>query len=75
MSSLMIDLIVCGLAYVIIVYLITVITKNSLNKKKGGDNDEGGIRNFPSPKIDLPPGVVWPSDAPKRPVKPEPVEA
>lgn len=75
MNSLMIDLIVCGLAYVITVYFITAVTKNSNNKRKDGDNDEGGLKNFTSPKIDLPPGVVWPSDAPKRPVNPEPVEA
>lgn len=75
MNSLMIDLIVCGLAYVIMVYFIAIFTKRSLNKKRGDDNDEGGLRNFTPPKIDLPPGVVWPVNAPKRPVKPEPVEA
>lgn len=36
--------------------------------KRKGDNDEGdGGLSFPrEPQIDLPPGVIWPSDAPKK---------
>ena len=74
MNSLVIDLIVCGLAYVIMVYFISTITKNVLNKGKGGNDGEGGIKNSNPPKIDLPPGVIWSSDAPKKSVKPEPIE-
>ena len=74
MNSLVIDLIVCGLAYVIMVYFISIITKNKMYKGKGSDDGEGGIKNSNPPKIDLPPGVIWPSDAPKKPVKHTPIE-
>jgi len=74
MNSLLIDLIVCGLAYVITVYFIATMTKNSLNKGKGGDEGDGGIEKITPPKIDLPPGVIWPSEAPKKSNRPEPME-
>lgn len=63
MNSLVIDLIVCGLAYVIVVYFIATMTKNSLNRGKNDDEGDGGIENFNPPKIDLPPGVIWPTDS------------
>ena len=71
MNSLVIDLIVCGLAYVIIVYFIATMTKSVLKKGKNNDEGDGGIENFTPPKIDLPPGVIWPSDSPKEKSKPE----
>lgn len=75
MNSLLIDLIVCGVAYVIVVYFLAIMTKNSLNKGKGSDDGDGGIENVTPPKIDLPPGVIWPSDVPKKSNRPKPVEA
>ncbi|MCE7057887.1 hypothetical protein LZF95_24600 [Algoriphagus sp. AGSA1] len=66
MSSLVIDLILCGLAYVILIYVMATMTKNSM--KKGGNNEDegdGGVEDYTPPKIDLPPGVEWPSDSPK----------
>lgn len=74
MNSLVIDLIVCGLAYVISVYFLATLTKNSLNKGKRSDDGDGGIENLTPPKIDLPPGVIWPTDTPKKSKTPEPVE-
>ena len=74
MNSLLIDLVVCGLAYVITVYFIATMTKNTLNKGKSGDDGDGGVEKNTPPKIDLPPGVIWPSEAPKRSKRPEPVE-
>lgn len=74
MSSLVIDLILCGLAYVILIYVMATMTKNSL--RKGGrseDDGDGGVEDYTPPKIDLPPGVQWPSDSPKSRI-PEPVE-
>ena len=74
MSSLIIDLILCGLAYVILIYVMATMTKNSL--KKGGsseDDGDGGVEDFTPPKIDLPSGVQWPTDSPKTRL-PEPVE-
>jgi hypothetical protein len=74
MSSLVIDLIVCGLAYVIMVYFITIMTKNTLKNRKDGDDEDGGIKKTTPPKIDLPPGVIWHSDAPKKFMRPKPVK-
>ncbi|SFU10656.1 hypothetical protein SAMN04489724_4029 [Algoriphagus locisalis] len=74
MSSLVIDLVLFGLAYVILIYLMATMTKNSIKKKGSGEDDgDGGIEDFTPPKIDLPPGVQWPSDSPKS-RRPEPVE-
>lgn len=75
MNSLVIDLIVCGLAYVIVVYFIATMTKNALRKGRNNDDGDGGIENFTPPKIDLPPGVIWPSDSPVHSKSPEMVES
>lgn len=74
MSSLMINLFLAGFAYVIIIYFVAMMTKNSLrNGRNGSDDGDGGVENFKPPKIDLPPGVIWPKDSPKK-TKPDPVE-
>ena len=74
MSSLVIDLMLCGLAYVILIYVMATMTNNSLKKGRRRDDDgDGGIEDFTPPKIDLPPGVQWPSDSPKSRI-PEPVD-
>ncbi|WP_339875760.1 hypothetical protein [uncultured Algoriphagus sp.] len=74
MSSLVVDLILCGLAYVILIYVMATITKKSLRKGDSSEDDgDGGVEDLTPPKIDLPPGVLWPSDSPKSRV-PEPVE-
>lgn len=75
MNSLVIDLFLCGVAYVILIYFVATMTKNSLRKgNRRGDEGDGGVENFTPPKIDLPPGVIWPKDAPKRSKSPEPVD-
>lgn len=75
MSSLVIDLILCGVAYVILIYFVATLTKNSFRRgNSSGDEGDGGIENFSPPKIDLPPGVIWPSDMPKTTKWPDPVE-
>lgn len=75
MSSLVIDLILCGVAYVILIYFVATLTKNSLRRGNGrGEDGDGGIENLSPPKIDLPPGVIWPSDVPKTNKRPDPVE-
>ncbi len=74
MSSLVIDLVLCGLAYVILIYFVATLTRNSLKKRdSNGDDGDGGVENLTPPKIDLPPGVIWPSDVPRR-SRPEPIE-
>mgnify|MGYP000754833643 CR=1 FL=1 len=75
MSSLVIDLFLLGIAYIILIYFVATMTKNTLRRKNdSGDDGDGGIEVTSPPKIDLPPGVIWPSDSPTRKPKPEPVE-
>jgi hypothetical protein len=74
MNSLVIDLFMCGVAYVILIYFVATMTKNSLRRGSNNDDGDGGVENFTPPKIDLPPGVIWPSDAPKKSKSPDPVE-
>ncbi|MFD2035872.1 hypothetical protein ACFSKL_13800 [Belliella marina] len=64
MSSLVVDLIVLGLTYVVLIYIVAILTKARLNRQKNDSQDdgEGGVENYTPPKIDLPPGIVWPSD-------------
>ncbi|WP_268033567.1 hypothetical protein [Algoriphagus sp. PAP.12] len=74
MSSLMINLFLAGFAYIILIYFVAAMTKNSLKKGRGSNDDgDGGVENLSPPKIDLPPGVIWPSDSPRK-RKPEPVD-
>lgn len=74
MSSLVIDLVLCGLAYVVLIYFVATLTRNSLKKRdSNGDDGDGGVENLTPPKIDLPPGVIWPSDVPQG-ARPEPVD-
>jgi hypothetical protein len=75
MNSLVVDLILCGLAYVILIYFVATMTKTSIRRGNNRNDDgDGGIDNIVPPKIDLPPGVVWPADAPIKIKFPEPVE-
>lgn len=75
MSSLVIDLVLCGLAYVIMIFVMASMTKKSIKRRgNSGEDDDGGIEIYTPPKIDLPPGVIWPSDSPKSPRIPEPVD-
>jgi hypothetical protein len=73
MDSLMIDLILCGLVYVILIYFIVTISKNLRVGDK--NQDEGGLEIQTPPKIDLPPGVIWPAgELPKVKPSPEKIE-
>lgn len=66
MDSLLIDLTLSGLAYVILIYMIITISKNKFSKGKGSEDDEdGGIKVEIPPTIDLPPGILWFDDSPK----------
>jgi hypothetical protein len=66
MSSLVVDLILLSLTYVVLIYFVATLTKARHFKRRNGGDDEGdgGIENYTEPKIDLPPGVVWPSGSP-----------
>lgn len=75
MSSVVIDLLLLGIAYVIMIYFVATMSKNSLRRKNdSGDDGDGGIETNTPPKIDLPPGVIWPTDGPRKDKRPEPVE-
>ena len=75
MSSLVVDLILVGLAYVVLIYFIATLTRNKLSRNKDSNDDgDGGVEDFTPPKIDLPPGVIWPSDAPSKKTPRKPVE-
>ena len=44
MSSLIIDLILCGVAYVILIYFVATLTKNSLRRgDSSGDDGDGQV--------------------------------
>jgi hypothetical protein len=67
MNSLFIDLILCAIAYVILIYFIaTMVKARSQKGKDNNDDGDGGIENLTPPTIDLPPGIIWPKDAPKK---------
>lgn len=75
MSSLVIDLLLLGVAYIIMIYFVATMSRNSLRKKNDSSDDgDGGIESNTPPKIDLPPGVIWPTDSPIKKNSPEPVE-
>lgn len=68
MHGYMIDLFLCGVAYIIMVYFMVVLLRNRKRDfGKGNDDDDGGITTSRPPKIDLPPGITWPDGS--RPVK------
>jgi len=63
MNSLYFDLVLSGLTYVILTYLSFMLMKK--RKSRIDNDDDGGIGLVSgTPKIDLPPGVVW-SDSPR----------
>ncbi|OEK06980.1 hypothetical protein [Roseivirga misakiensis] len=60
MDTFFYDILWSGITYVILTYLAFRLMK-SKGTKRG--NDEGGDQEmYTPPKIDLPPGVVWPKD-------------
>lgn len=53
------DFLWSGLTYVILTYLAFRLMRGRKPRNDGDDGDQGVTR---TPKIDLPPGVVWPRD-------------
>ena len=75
MSSLIVDLVLCGVAYVVLIYFVGTMTKSNLGRNSDSSDDgDGGVEDFTPPKIDLPPGVIWPTDSPTKKVPREPLE-
>jgi hypothetical protein len=61
MTTYFVDMVLCGVVYLILVYfMFLLMRKRGSNRKGGSDDGDGGFKLPNSPKIDLPPGVVWP---------------
>jgi hypothetical protein len=64
MSPTLIDLLLCGLAYVVISYFLGIWTKYRPKRTSNSDDSEGGKFDARSPVLDLPPGITWPEEEP-----------
>jgi len=64
MNSLVIDLILCGVAYVVLIYFVATLTRSKIkrNRKNNDEDGDGGVEDNTPPVIDLPPGIVWPTE-------------
>jgi hypothetical protein len=62
MSATLIDLLLCGLAYVVISYFLGVWSKSRLKRTSNSDDSEGGDFDSRPPVLDLPPGISWPEE-------------
>ena len=65
MSPSLLQLLLCGLAYVLLSYLIGRWCKPVSAGLPRGDDEDGGKAEDTPPKLDLPPGVSWPTDSEK----------
>jgi hypothetical protein len=63
-----IDIIFCGIAYIILIFFVIkrYHTRN-IGLDDDNDDDDGGIEVFNSPKLDLPPGVCLPQGPVRNP--------
>ena len=68
MSNLYVDIILCGLVYCILLWIIIWRRRSNNNPGNGGDDDDGGIPVSKLPDLDLPPGVTLPSGSPSKKV-------
>ena len=64
MSPTLIDLLLCGLAYVVISYFLGVWSKFRPKRTSNSDDSAGGEFEQQPPVLDLPPGVTWPEEEP-----------
>ena len=62
MSPTLIDLLLCGLAYVVISYFLGVWSKSNQAPTSNSDDSEGGKFDSSPPVLDLPPGISWPDE-------------
>lgn len=63
----MVDIILCGVAYVVMVYFMVLLMKKKNEPIKGDDDDDGGINISALPDLDdLPPGITLPGGGPAR---------
>lgn len=64
MNGYLIDMILCGMAYVVIVYFMMKLVRPSGGEFPKDDNEDGGISWDRLPDLDLPPGVTLPDGDP-----------
>ena len=62
MSPTLIDLLLCGLAYLVISYFLGVWTKPRPAQSWNSDDSDGEKFEQQPPVLDLPPGVSWPQE-------------
>jgi hypothetical protein len=60
-----IDMILCGITYLFLVYFMFTLIKKRRKGFDGDDDDDGGLPVSTPPEIDLPPGVCMPDGSPK----------
>ena len=65
MSGYVFDMILCGIAYLFLVYFMFTLIKKRRKGYDGEDDDDGGLPVTGPPEIDLPPGVCLPDGSPK----------
>lgn len=64
MSFQLFDMILSGIAYVIMVYFIMRMLRHRNRRTGGDDESDGGVPNQLLPDLDLPPGVTLPDNSP-----------
>ncbi|WP_040664120.1 hypothetical protein [Nafulsella turpanensis] len=68
----MVDIILFGVAYVVMVYCMVVLMKKRTGPINGEDDDDGGSTVLNLPDLDdLPPGISLPGGGPARKKKTE----
>jgi hypothetical protein len=70
----MIDMIIYGIAYVIMVYFMVILMKKKVNNPTDDDDKDGGIGVIDIPDIDLPPGITLPDGGPGGKIRKEVIE-
>jgi hypothetical protein len=70
----MIDMILCGIAYVIMVYFMVILMKKKGKGHTDDDDKDGGIGVSDVPEIDLPPGITLPDGGPGKKINNESLE-
>ena len=58
------DMILSGLAYLILVYFMVRMMRINKKRPRKDDEDDGGINITTLPEIDLPPGISLPDNSP-----------
>lgn len=60
----MMDIVLVGIAYIIMVYFMVILMKRKNFRFRNGNDDDndGGIAVSPNPDLDLPPGITLPNN-------------